>query len=314
MSRPVLRFAPSPNGELHLGHALSALVTWETARRLGGRFLLRIEDIDIGRCRPEYETAIYEILAWLGLDWEEPVRRQSDHFDDYEAALATLKSMGLVYPCFVTRAEIAAATKAPNWPRDPDGAPLYPGLSKGMGEGERTRLMEEGRAFALRIDIERAQAMAGPLAWTEIDETGSTRRINADPSRWGDVVIARKDVPTSYHLSVTVDDAIQGITHVTRGRDLYEATAIHRLLQTLLCLPEPVYAHHRLIAGADGRKLSKSRRDTGLKTLRAAGATPDDIRRMIGTLSKSTTPGETAPAGPHNVYPNSSQSCRLTFL
>ena len=286
MIAPVLRFAPSPNGYLHLGHALSALWSWETARRLGGRFLLRIEDIDVGRCRPEYERSIYEDLAWLGLEWEEPVRRQSDHFADYEAASARLEARGLLYPCFATRAEIARAVNEREdagraWPRDPDGAPHYPGLWR-PGDGERRLPPNRDRPRALRLDMARARELVGPLTWRELDGDGAQTQVRAEPARWGDVVIVRKDVPTSYHLAVVVDDALQGITHVTRGRDLYEATAVHRMLQRLLDLPEPVYAHHRLLFGPDGEKLSKSQRDTSLRELRAGGATPADIRRLVG--------------------------------
>lgn len=287
MPAPVLRFAPSPNGELHLGHAFSALVTWETARRLDGRFLVRIEDIDVGRCRPEFEAAIFEDLAWLGIRWEEPVRRQSEHFSDYRDAVARLDAAGLLYPCFATRAETAAAVAEREragqpWPRDPDGAPLYPGLHKHLAPDRRAAWTAEGRPFALRLDMEAAVARAGPLSWTETGEDGQARAVAAAPAVWGDVVIARKDVPTSYHLAVVVDDALQGVTHVTRGLDLYHATSVHRLLQTVLELPEPLYSHHRLILDADGRKLSKSRRDTGLGCLRKAGATPADIRRLVG--------------------------------
>jgi len=290
----VLRFAPSPNGWLHLGHACSALFAYETAKALHGRFLLRIEDIDVGRCRPEYEEAIYEDLAWLGLDWEQPVRRQSEHFADYEAALKRLRDMGLVYPCFATRKQITDAIAATgiglrNWPVDPDGAPLYPGIYKNMAPAERSRLMWEGRTYAWRLDMEKALAKAeeiagAPLTFFEEGEgpNGETGTCMVKPALFGDVVIARKDVPTSYHLAVTVDDAIQGITLVTRGQDLFPATYVHRILQVLLGLPEPRYRHHRLIRDGAGRRLSKSARDMGLRELRAAGKAPADIRRMVG--------------------------------
>lgn len=290
----VLRFAPSPNGWLHLGHACSALFAWETARALNGRFLLRIEDIDIGRCRPEYEAAIYEDLAWLGLDWEQPVRRQSEHFADYETALKRLREMNLVYPCFATRKEITdAITRSGinprNWPTDPDGAPLYPGIYKDIAPAELNRMMWEGRSYAWRLDTGKAMAMAEeiagrPLTFVEEGEgpNGETGTCTVEPALFGDVVIARKDVPTSYHLAVTVDDAIQGITLVTRGQDLFPATYIHRILQVLLRLPEPRYRHHRLIRDATGRRLSKSAGDMGLRELRAAGKTPAEIRRMVG--------------------------------
>lgn len=290
----VLRFAPSPNGWLHLGHACSALFAYEAAKELRGRFLLRIEDIDVGRCRPEYEEAIYEDLAWLGLDWEQPVRRQSEHFADYEAALKRLRDMGLVYPCFATRKEIADAIAATgieprNWPVDPDGAPLYPGIYKDLSSAEMNRLMWEGRTYAWRLDTEKALAKAEEIAGkalTFLEEgegpNGETGICAVKPALFGDVVIARKDVPTSYHLAVTVDDAIQGVTLVTRGQDLFHATYIHRILQALLGLPEPRYRHHRLIRDDAGRRLSKSARDMGMRELRAAGKTPADIRRMVG--------------------------------
>jgi glutamyl-Q tRNA(Asp) synthetase len=276
---PVFRFAPSPNGYLHLGHALSALLNADMARAAGGRLLLRIEDIDAARCRPEYEAAIYEDLTWLGIAWEEPVRRQSEHYDGYRAALAKLEAMGLVYPSFESRAEIAAlvAARAP-WPRDPDGAPLYPGDAKAMPAPERKRRMAAGEPYALRLDMPAAMARAGKLTWTETDQG----LVAADPTAWGDVILARKDTPTSYHLAVVDDDAAQGVTDVVRGRDLFHATSVHRLLQALLDLPAPRYRHHRLILDADGNKLSKSTSATGLRELRAQGVTPADIRRLVG--------------------------------
>jgi len=286
MSKPVFRFAPSPNGALHLGHALSAILTCDMARNMGGRFLLRIEDIDLERCRPEYEAQMLNDLAWLGLTWEEPVRRQSEHFAFYEKMIGKLSSKGLLYPCFATRKEIAL--HAIPGRSDPDGAPLYPGLHKAMPGDEVQRRKDKGEAFALRIDMEKAveaaRAMTGaPLTFTELDPaSGGAQTITADPARWGDAVIARKDVPASYHLSVVVDDALQNITHVTRGQDLYAATDIHRLLQTLLELPAPLYHHHKLLTGADGRKLSKSHKDRSLASLRADAMSPDDIRQMAG--------------------------------
>jgi glutamyl-Q tRNA(Asp) synthetase len=282
--QPVFRFAPSPNGELHLGHACSALVDFELCRRAGGRFLLRIEDIDPTRCRREYEEGIYRDLAWLGLAWEEPVRRQSEHMDDYRAATMRLKAMGLVYPSFMTRAEIAAATGDPKWPRDPDGAPLYPGRDRDLDPAEAEARIAGGAPYALRIRMERALALAGPLSWTEEGEgpNGESGTVEADPAAWGDFVVARKEVPTAYHLAVVVDDAAQGVTNVVRGRDLFFATAAHVLLQKLLGLPSPRYRHHALVADEAGRKLSKSDRDTSLRALREAGATPKDIRRMVG--------------------------------
>jgi glutamyl-Q tRNA(Asp) synthetase len=285
---PVFRFAPSPNGYLHLGHALSALINADMAKAAGGRLLLRIEDIDAARCRPEYEAAIYEDLAWLGIEWEQPVRRQSEHYDDYRAALARLEAMGLVYPSFESRAEIAALvaareTKAP-WPRDPDGAPLYPGDAKGLAAAERERRMAAGAPYALRLDMPAALARANGLTWSEsgVGPAGETGVMAADPAAWGDVIVARKDTPTSYHLAVVVDDAAQGITDVVRGRDLFHATSVHRLLQALLGLPAPRYHHHRLVLDAEGRKLSKSTSATGLRELRARGMTTADIRQLVG--------------------------------
>jgi glutamyl-Q tRNA(Asp) synthetase len=286
MPQAVFRFAPSPNGELHLGHALSALVGYERARACGGRFLVRIEDIDQGRSRERYVAGIFEDLAWLGLTWEEPVVFQSRRMPAYRQAAARLKAMGLVYPCFATRAEIEAA--AAGGPADPDGAPLYPGLYKGRNAQEIARRTAAGEPFALRLDMDRALATAAAkldgttLTFTELGEDGRAQTIAARPERWGDAVIVRKEVPTSYHLAVAVDDAWQGVTHVTRGRDLFAATDLHRLLQVLLDLQEPVYHHHRLIVDASGRKLAKSARDTSLKSLREQGASPADIRRLVG--------------------------------
>jgi glutamyl-Q tRNA(Asp) synthetase len=286
MSPPVFRFAPSPNGYLHLGHALSALLNFELARAAEGRLLLRIEDIDAARCRPHYEQAIYEDLAWLGVSWEQPVRRQSEHLDDYRAALARLDRLGLVYPSFESRSEIVALVAARErrapWPRDPDGAPLYPGDARSLSPGERRRRIASGAPYALRLDVAAAIARTGPLTWEETDAGSHADVVAAAPERWGDVVLARKDTPTSYHLSVVVDDAHQGVTHVVRGQDLFWSTGLHRLLQALLGLPAPRYYHHRLILDADGEKLSKSTRATGLRALRDGGASPIDIRRMIG--------------------------------
>jgi glutamyl-Q tRNA(Asp) synthetase len=289
----ITRFAPSPNGWLHLGHAHSAIFASDTAKSLGGHFLLRIEDIDSGRCRPEYEQGIYDDLAWLGLTWQTPVRRQSEHFDEYATALKRLRDMGLAYPCFASRKDIHDAIQASGigparWPVDPDGAPVYPGIYKDIPFTELNRLMWEGRSYAWRLDMEKALAMAedingGPITFME--ETGSPRgltgRLPIDPMRFGDVVIARKDVPTSYHLAVTLDDALQNVTVVTRGQDLFAATYVHRLLQVLLGLPEPRYRHHGLIRDKSGRRLSKSAKDMGLREMRLAGTTPQEIRALI---------------------------------
>jgi glutamyl-Q tRNA(Asp) synthetase len=288
MPPPVFRFAPSPNGYLHIGHALSALLNADRARAAGGRLWLRIEDIDEARCRPEYEAVIYEDLAWLGPTFEQPVRRQSEHFDDYRAALARLDVQGLVYPSFESRAEITRLVKMREtqtpWPRDPDGVPLYPGDAKSLVPAERAHRMEAGEPYALRLDMAAALARAGSLTWSETGAgpAGETGSIAADPAAWGDVILARKETPTSYHLAVVVDDACQGVTDVVRGRDLFHATSVHRLLQTLLNLPQPRYHHHRLILDAGGKKLSKSTQATGLRELRALGASPAEIRKLVG--------------------------------
>jgi glutamyl-Q tRNA(Asp) synthetase len=288
MTRPVFRFAPSPNGYLHLGHALSALLNFDMARASGGRLLLRIEDIDRTRCRPEYEAAIYEDLAWLGIEWEEPVRRQSEHFAEYRAALGKLHSMRLTFPAFESRAELAHLVadreSHAREPRDPDGVPLYPGTARLMSDEERRKRIASGQPYAIRLDMAAACEWAGPLDWTETGAgpQGEIGTIPAAPEAWGDVIIGRKDTPTSYHLSVVIDDARQGVTHVVRGQDLFWSTSVHRLLQSLLDLPAPVYHHHRLMLDAEGRKLSKSTQSTGLRELRAQGVTPADIRRMVG--------------------------------
>ena len=288
MPPPVFRFAPSPNGYLHLGHAFSALLNFDLARQTGGRFLLRIEDIDTARCRPEFEAAIYEDLAWLGMTWETPVRRQSRHLSEYRDALEKLSALGLIYPSFESRAEIAklVAQREANasWPRDPDGAPLYPGAAKLLSSGERTRLLESGVPYALRLDMAAACTRGHNLSWREQGEGphGETGTVAARPQAWGDVILARKETPTSYHLSVVIDDALQGVTEVVRGQDLFWSTSVHRLLQQLLGLPQPAYRHHRLILDGAGRKLSKSSEATGLRELRAGGATPAEIRRLVG--------------------------------
>jgi glutamyl-Q tRNA(Asp) synthetase len=334
--RPVFRFAPSPNGELHLGHAYSALLNDRLTRQSGGRLLLRIEDIDTERCTPEFEAGIYRDLEWLGVEWERPVRRQSEHFGEYRKALERLIRDGVVYPAFMSRGDIRAfVANLPDggrdWPRDPDGAPHYPALDKALTQSERQRRMDSGEAFAWRLDMESALAAVlgysrhlGAIAATphpspqggggiaDISKSPSPLRggvrgggslgetpsldwrefslqpgsamttVEAHPFRWGDVILARKDTPTSYNLSVVLDDALQGVTHVVRGQDLFDATSVHHLLQELLGLPQPVYHHHRLIMGPDGRKLSKSFRDTGLRALREAGKTAGDIKAMAG--------------------------------
>lgn len=286
---PVFRFAPSPNGDLHLGHAYSVLLNAKMAASAGGRMLLRIEDIDATRCTAAFEAGIFRDLEWLGVEWEEPVRRQSEHLADYEMSLTRLIEDELVYPAFMSRGEVRAYIAESNdenrrWPHDPDGAPLYPGLDKALGQRERNRRIADGQPFTWRLDTDAAVARSTQLGWVEFSSEGLTSSDNVDarPQDWGDVVLARKDVATSYHLSVVVDDALQGVTHVVRGLDLRAATGIHRLLQSLLGLPAPRYFHHRLILGPDGQKLSKSLGDTGLNTLRQAGRTPCDIRTLIG--------------------------------
>ena len=284
-SQPAVRFAPSPNGELHLGHAYSALFTWRKAMDLGARFLLRIEDIDLVRSRGKFVDAIYRDLDWLGLEWETPVRRQSEHFADYRIALDQLDAMGLVYPCFATRQEIKTAVAGlPDHPKDPDGAPLYPGLSKRLSADERAARIEAGEPHALRLDMALAIDIAGHDITFEEHERGPAGErgtVPVGPALWGDVILARKDVKTSYHLSVVLDDTLQGITDVTRGQDLFYATHVHRLLQVLLELPEPAYHHHDLVCDDAGRRLSKSAKDQSLRALRESGVTADDIRGRL---------------------------------
>jgi glutamyl-Q tRNA(Asp) synthetase len=284
----ILRFAPSPNGYLHLGHAYSALLNHDRTRELGGRLLLRIEDIDAVRCRPDYEEAIYDDLRWIGILWQEPVRRQSEHFADYAAAIAELEAQKLLYPSFESRSELSALVadldRKGGWPRDPDGVPIYPGRARKLSAVERERRRAAGEPFTLRLAMDAAVARSGVLTWTETGAgpRGQTGVMTAAPQMWGDVVLARKEEPTSYHLSAVLDDALQGVTDVVRGQDLFWSTSIHRLVQTLLGLPEPTYHHHKLILDAEGQKLSKSTQATGLRELRAAGASALDIRRMVG--------------------------------
>jgi glutamyl-Q tRNA(Asp) synthetase len=268
----VTRFAPSPTGYLHLGHVRSAWEGWRAARQDGGRFLLRIEDIDRTRCRPEFDAAIIKDLAWLGLAWDGEVRRQSAHFDDYRAALVRLADEGVLYPCFCTRrdiqVEIAWAGGAPQG----EAAAVYPGTCRRLSATERAARIASGIDYALRLDLAAALARTGPLEWWE-----EGRRVPADPQRLGDVVLARKDVPVSYHLAVAVDDALQGVTLVTRGVDLFAATHIHRVLQALLDLPTPAYRHHPLLTDAAGRRLAKRDKALTVRAMREAGAIPADI-------------------------------------
>jgi glutamyl-Q tRNA(Asp) synthetase len=274
----VTRFAPSPTGLLHLGHARSALEGWTAAQESGGRFLLRIEDIDTSRCREEFVAAIFDDLAWLGLRWEEPVRRQSQHFDDYRVALQKLQDMDLVYPCFCTRQdiqrEIEAASAAPH---GPDG-PLYPGTCRHLSKEQREEKIASGRPYAFRLDVSAAAARASKLSWHD----NMAGEVIAQPKLLGDVVLARKDTPTSYHLSVTVDDHLQSITLVTRGRDLFEATHIHRLLQALLGYASPRYRHHDLLTDESGRRLAKRDKALTLQAMRESGLTPADVRARAG--------------------------------
>ena len=295
MPPPVFRFAPSPNGYLHLGHAYSALLNFDLARRAGGTFLLRIEDIDVTRCRVEFETAINEDLAWLGISWETPVRRQSEHFARYREAVEALTAQGLIYPSFESRAEIARLVAqreaAAPWPHDPDGAPLYPGAAKLLSAEQRQRLIAQSAPYALRLDMEAALARTKELTWREdgAGPGGEYGIVTALPQAWGDVILARKETPTSYHLSVVIDDALQGVTDVVRGRDLFWSTSVHRLLQQLLGIPQPTYRHHRLIEDASGHKLSKSTQATALRELRRQGVTPVEVRRLVGLLDDTST-------------------------
>jgi glutamyl-Q tRNA(Asp) synthetase len=274
----VTRFAPSPTGELHLGHAYSALFAARAAEQADGRFLVRMEDIDPGRCRPQFEAAILADLDWLGLGFPRPVRRQSEHLDDYRAALARLEEMGLLYPCFCTRKDIAdEIARAGHAPHGPDG-PLYPGLCRHRPAGQAAARKDAGEAFALRLDMDKARALAGPLTWRDRD----AGLVAAEPQQFGDVVLARKDTPTSYHLAVTVDDALQGVTLVTRGLDLFHASHVHRLLQALLGLPEPEYHHHRLLTDETGRRFAKRDKALTLRALREAGKSAQEVREMVG--------------------------------
>jgi glutamyl-Q tRNA(Asp) synthetase len=269
----VTRFAPSPTGLLHRGHAFSALTAHEAARRAGGRFLLRIEDIDATRCRPEFETALLEDLAWLGMAWETPVRRQSDHLADYEAALGRLRDQGLAYRCFKTRREIAQDAQSA-----PHGMPL-PYTGSPLPAGEEADRLAAGQPFAWRLSLAAARSLLGGFDLT-FSEDGVVHA--ADPVGAGDIVLARKDVGVAYHLAVVVDDALQGVTHVIRGEDLREATPVQRLLQVLLGLPEPEYHHHPLLVGPDGRRYAKRDRAETLAGIRAAGVSPAQLRAELG--------------------------------
>jgi len=275
----VTRFAPSPTGFLHLGHAFAAL----TAARAGTRFLLRIEDIDQTRCRPEFEAAIFEDLAWLGLDWEQPVLRQSNRFDAYRGALDALQSQDLLYPCFCTRAEIAAEiARATEAPHGPEG-PVYPGTCRHLNEAQRQERMASGAPYALRLDAQKAADTVGTLSFQEngAGPNGEHGVVAVDPLLFGDIVLARKETPAAYHLAVVVDDAFQAVTLVTRGNDLFAAAHIQRVLQALLGLPAPDYAHHKLILDAAGKKFSKRDSAVTLRAMREQGVTPEDIEAKL---------------------------------
>ncbi|MEM1318349.1 MAG: tRNA glutamyl-Q(34) synthetase GluQRS, partial [Pseudomonadota bacterium] len=289
---PVLRFAPSPNGALHLGHALSAFVNRDWANALGGRLLLRMEDIDTTRCTEALADKVRRDLNWLGVTFDEEAQAQSQRFRAYEHALRRLREMGLVYASFLSRGAIKRmVAERPDWPRDPDGSPHYPGDERTWSEVRQQAEIERGGRPVWRLDIAKAIERVGPVTWQELsasDDPGV--EIVAHPERWGDVVLARADTPTSYHLSVTMDDAAQGITHVVRGKDLRAATDVHRLLQVLLDLPTPLYHHHVLVLGEDGRKLSKSDGSTSLAALRDAGLAPADIRERLSGLRADPKP------------------------
>lgn len=276
----ITRFAPSPTGHLHLGHAYSALFAYEAARREKGKFLLRIEDIDPIRCKPDFADDLIEDLHWLGLRWEEPIRRQSRHLADYQAALAKLQKQGVIYPCFCTRkevlAEAAGAGHAPHLSAGPDG-PLYPGTCRHLSGQERAERLGHNRVANWRLDTGKARALTGPLFWHD----RAQGKIEARPEDFGDVVLARKDVPASYHLSVTVDDHLQGVSLVTRGNDLMRATDIHRLLQALLEYETPDYHHHPLLKDETGKRFAKRDQAVTLRALREGGRTAEDVKKML---------------------------------
>lgn len=275
---PATRFAPSPTGFLHLGHAFSALFAAREAERIGGRFLLRIEDIDRGRARPEFEEAIWQDLAWLGLAWEEPVRRQSDHFDFYAELVHVLEEGGVAFPCFQTRKSIASLIDSDlNAPHGPDG-PVFFSPDKAIPPAEARRRIDAGEPYSIRLDAQKAARLVGDLSFTDL----ARGTIAVDPLIGGDIVLARKDAPVAYHLAVVADDALQGISLVTRGEDLLPACHVQRVLQVLLGLPEPQYHHHRLILDDQGRRFSKRDQAVTIKALRDSGVGPDALRRRLG--------------------------------
>lgn len=278
---PALRFAPSPNGYLHLGHAYSALLNAELTAKMDGRLLVRIEDIDTTRCTPEFTEACLHDLAWLGLTWEQPIRIQSQHGKDYIAALDVLRNRGLLYPCFCSRSDVASVSTG----QDPDSAPLYPGTCRHLPVTELERRMKEGMPHCWRLDMEKALVITRHIALHYpcfLPLTNEMKQVAVKPQRWGDVILARKEIPTSYHLSVVVDDALQGVTHIVRGQDLEAATCLHRLLQALLALPTPTYHHHPLLKTEAGDKLSKSKGHEALRDLRERGVSALEIRQMVG--------------------------------
>lgn len=274
----VTRFAPSPTGYLHIGHAYSALLAWQTAAEAGGRFILRIEDIDVGRCKPEFEEAIYEDLSWLGIEWETPVRRQSEHLADYEKALTALDRMDLIYPCFCTRGDIKAELSRMGEAPHGTLGPVYPGTCGRLPDAERKARIAAGDEHAIRLRMETAVSRTGAVTWRDLDRGP----VVGNPLRHGDIILARKDIPTSYHLAVTVDDALQGVTLITRGEDLADFTDIHRILQSLLGWGAPQYRHHKLLTDASGRRYAKRDHSLTLRALRTAGLTPDDVKAMAG--------------------------------
>jgi glutamyl-Q tRNA(Asp) synthetase len=298
MVQPIFRFAPSPNGYLHLGHAFSALINQQICKSINGKMLLRLENTDISRCRNCYEEAIVEDLTWIGFKWQGEIRRQSDHFDHYAGVLDDLEHEGLAYPSFLSRRQInylvteKEEATGKSWPRDPDGAVHYPGNECNLNSEIRQQMRDDNPNFAMRLNIKEAQnwlvrQMPGALAWREMDHESKAsgayiKQTNCHPQLWGDLVLGRQDIPASYHLACVVDDGLQGVTHVVRGKDIYPATAVHRLLQEVLGLPDPIYFHHDLIVDEEGNKFSKRHGQTSLRELRQAGLQPGDIHRMIG--------------------------------
>ena len=291
MSQPIFRFAPSPNGHLHLGHAYSALLNQKMAHEVGGKLLLRIENIDTTRCTPELEAQMLRDLEWIGFEWDETPRRQSEHFDEYAEVLKKLADLDLVYPSTLSRGEIKKIIQAKkdsgeDWPDDPDGSPLYPGIERDFDNAERIQLISSTKDYALRLNIQTAcNSVSAPLSWTEIS-SGQDKIIKANPMLWGDFIIARKNLPISYFLCCTYDDGIQNISHIVRGKDLYHSTSIHVLLGNILNFTTPIYYHHDLVLDDSKKKLSKSLKHTSLKELRESGKTADEIKTKLGLSNK----------------------------